>query len=82
MHAAGSIPSAINVPAPQMVSEDGTVKTREELRELFTSKGVDLSKPVAIHCQVGVMATFGFSAAEKAGLTGEAKMYDGSYSEF
>ena len=37
---AGHIPGAISVPWAQAVNEDGTFKSADELRELYTSKGV------------------------------------------
>ena len=37
---AGHIPGAKSVPWAQAVNEDGTFKTADELRELYTAKGV------------------------------------------
>ena len=50
---AGHIPGAASVPWAQAVSEDGTFKTADELRELYTSKGVLNGEPIIAYCRIG-----------------------------
>src|SRR3954462_6112860 len=47
----GHIPGAISVPWAQAVNDDGTFKSADELRDLYSSKGViEDSKPVIAYC--------------------------------
>jgi len=78
----GSIPNSINVPTPQMLAEDGTIKSASELQELFTSKGADCSKPMVMSCMAGILSSLSYAAAVKAGFAGPLYMYDGSFSEY
>ena len=55
--AAGTIPGAINCPAPDLCAADGALKGNDELKEIFTKAGVDPTKPMMISCGGGVMAT-------------------------
>ncbi|HEX3324852.1 MAG TPA: sulfurtransferase, partial [Solirubrobacterales bacterium] len=51
---AGHIPGAASVPWAQAVNEDGTFKSADELRELYTSKGViDGDEPIIAYCRIG-----------------------------
>src|SRR5690349_14617929 len=42
-HSAGHVPTARNIPWSQAANDDGTFKSDEELRELYTEAGVDLN---------------------------------------
>lgn len=37
---------------------------------------------MAFTCMAGVLSSFGYAAAAKAGMTGKLYFYDGSWSEF
>ena len=78
----GGYSGAIIVPGPQMLAEDGTIKSSTELQELFSSKGADGTKPMVMTCMAGVLSSLGFACAIKAGFTGQLYFYDGSWSEF
>ncbi|MFN8215756.1 MAG: sulfurtransferase, partial [Solirubrobacterales bacterium] len=50
----GHIPGAASVPWAQAVNEDGTFKSAEELRRLYTEKGVlSDGSPVIAYCRIG-----------------------------
>jgi thiosulfate/3-mercaptopyruvate sulfurtransferase len=66
IQASGAIEGAISVPGPACLAEDGTMKSKEALTELFESKGVDISKPMAFSCGTGMLASFVHAAAVKA----------------
>ena len=78
----GKIPNSICVPGLEMVGPDGCIKSAGELRELFESKGVDVSKPMVFTCNRGVTATLAYACAVKAGFTGQLHVYNGSWSEY
>src|SRR3954464_3089555 len=51
---AGHIPGAASVPWAQAGQEDGTFKSADDLRELYTSKGVIANgSPVIAYCRIG-----------------------------
>jgi thiosulfate/3-mercaptopyruvate sulfurtransferase len=77
----GHIPGAKNVPFPTLLNPDQTMKSPDELRVVFESAGVDLSKPAITSCGSGVTACVLALALERAGKHDWA-VYDGSWSEW
>src|SRR5215210_8411166 len=49
----GHIPGAASVPWAQAVQEDGTFKTREQLQELYGTKGVTNGADIIAYCRIG-----------------------------
>ncbi len=80
---AGHIPGAALVPWARAVNEDGTFKSAEQLRELYTAKGVlEEGKPVFAYCRIGERSAHTwFVLHELLGVEG-AKNYDGSWAEW
>lgn len=78
---AGHIPGSINVPYTELTGSDGTLKTREQLVQLFAERGVDLARPTVTSCGSGVTAAIGMLALTIAGANHVA-LYDGSWSEW
>ncbi|WP_159912952.1 sulfurtransferase [Pantoea sp. 18069] len=78
---AGHIPGAVNVPWGQAVQEDGTFKTKEELRKLYAGVGIDGSKPVITYCRIGERSSHTWFALSKI-LGYDVKNYDGSWTEY
>jgi thiosulfate/3-mercaptopyruvate sulfurtransferase len=79
--APGHEPGARNVPFASVYREDGTFKSVDELRRLFTEAGVDPSKPFVASCGSGVTANSLIFAAHLIG-NDKARLYDGSWSEW
>jgi thiosulfate/3-mercaptopyruvate sulfurtransferase len=79
--ASGHIPGARNLPFAALYREDGTFRSTDELRELFAGAGVDPQQPFVATCGSGVTANSLIFAAHLLG-NGEAKLYDGSWSEW
>ena len=50
---AGHIPGAASIPWAQAVKEDGTFKDPDELRELYTGKGVINGNDIIAYCRIG-----------------------------
>jgi len=76
----GHMPGAINLPFTQL-AEDGRLKPAETLREIFSSKGVDLERPVTTTCGSGVTAAVLALGLEIAGAK-NVRLYDGSWAEY
>ncbi|MBB6173898.1 thiosulfate/3-mercaptopyruvate sulfurtransferase [Nocardiopsis mwathae] len=78
----GHIPTARNIPWAKTANEDGTFKSDEELRELYTEAGVDLNKDIIAYCRIGERSSHTwFALHELLGLD-NVKNYDGSWTEY
>lgn len=79
----GHIPGAASVPWSQAVNEDGTFKSADELRGLYTSKGViSDGDPIIAYCRIGERSAHTWFVLHE--LLGEenVKNYDGSWTEW
>ncbi|MBO6755400.1 MAG: 3-mercaptopyruvate sulfurtransferase [Roseibium sp.] len=77
----GHMPGAKNLHYNALMNEDGTIKSAEQLKDLFGDAGIDLSKPVTTTCGSGVTAavlTLGLTMSGARDLA----LYDGSWSEW
>lgn len=77
----GHIPGSTNIHYAELVREDGTLKSSEELHALFVKQGVDLSKPVVATCGSGTTAAIEMLALQIAGAS-DVALYDGSWAEW
>ena len=64
-----------------LLNEDGTLKSQDELVEHFKAKAVNLDKPVITSCGSGVTAAIINLALDRIGKTDHA-LYDGSWTEW
>ncbi|MFI0350692.1 sulfurtransferase [Actinomadura sp. 9N407] len=79
---AGHVPTARSIPWSKTANDDGTFKSDEELREIYTAAGVDLSKPIIAYCRIGERSSHTwFALRELLGLP-DVKNYDGSWTEY
>jgi thiosulfate/3-mercaptopyruvate sulfurtransferase len=79
--AGGHIPGARNLPFGLLYNADGTFKSPQELRRLFSEAGLDPAQPFIASCGSGVTATSLIFAAHLLG-SDAGKLYDGSWSEW
>jgi thiosulfate/3-mercaptopyruvate sulfurtransferase len=79
----GHIPGAASVPWAQAVKDDGTFKSADELRDLYTGKGViNGETPIIAYCRIGERSAHTwFVLHELLGLE-DVKNYDGSWTEW
>ncbi|GAA4364960.1 sulfurtransferase [Actinomadura sp. NPDC048032] len=79
---AGHVPTAANIPWSKAANDDGTFKSDEELRALYTEAGVDLNKDTIAYCRIGERSSHTwFALRELLGLE-NVKNYDGSWTEY
>ncbi|OLT28024.1 thiosulfate sulfurtransferase [Nocardiopsis sp. CNR-923] len=78
----GHIPTARNIPWAKTANEDGTFKTAEELRELYTEAGVDLDKEIIAYCRIGERSSHTWFALHEIIGLDNVKNYDGSWTEY
>jgi thiosulfate/3-mercaptopyruvate sulfurtransferase len=80
---AGHIPGAVSVPWAQAVREDGTFKSADELRELYTAKGViDGDKPIIAYCRIGERSAHTWFVLHELLGHADVRNYDGSWTEW
>jgi len=79
----GHIPGAASVPWAQAVKEDGTFKSADELRELYSSKGViNGSDPIIAYCRIGERSAHTWFVLHELLGEDDVKNYDGSWTEW
>jgi thiosulfate/3-mercaptopyruvate sulfurtransferase len=79
----GHIPGAASVPWSQAVNEDGTFKSADELRELYTAKGVvNGGAPVIAYCRIGERSAHTWFVLHELLGENDVKNYDGSWTEW
>lgn len=76
----GHMPGATSIPFTDLV-ENGRLKPAEELRHIFTAKGVDMKQPITTTCGSGVTAAVIALGLEIAGAN-NVSLYDGSWAEY
>ncbi len=76
----GHMPGAVSVPFTELV-EDGRLKSAEQLRELFSGKGIKIERPITTTCGSGVTAAVIALGLEIAGAQ-DVSLYDGSWAEY
>jgi thiosulfate/3-mercaptopyruvate sulfurtransferase len=79
---AGHIPGAASVPWAQAVKEDGTFKSADELRELYTEKGVIDGNPIIAYCRIGERSAHTWFVLHELLGNDDVKNYDGSWTEW
>jgi thiosulfate/3-mercaptopyruvate sulfurtransferase len=76
----GHMPGATSIPFTDLV-EEGRLKPAEELRHIFTAKGVDMKQPITTTCGSGITAAVIALGLEVAGAN-NVSLYDGSWAEY
>ena len=77
----GHMPGAFSVPSSSLLAPDGTMKSTEQLTELFEKSGVDLKRPIVTTCGSGITAAMLSLALARVGKD-RVPVYDGSWAEW
>jgi thiosulfate/3-mercaptopyruvate sulfurtransferase len=78
----GHVPTARNIPWSKAANDDGTFKSDDELRELYTEAGVDLGQSIIAYCRIGERSSHTWFALHELLGLGDVKNYDGSWTEY
>jgi len=78
----GHIPSAKNVPWSKAANDDGTFKSNDELRALYTEVGVDFGKDTIAYCRIGERSAHTWFVLHEILDQPNVKNYDGSWTEY
>ncbi|HSJ19801.1 MAG TPA: sulfurtransferase [Nocardioidaceae bacterium] len=79
---AGHIPTAASVPWSKAANDDGTFKSDEDLRRLYTDAGVDWDKETIAYCRIGERSSHTWFVLHELLGQDTAKNYDGSWTEY
>jgi thiosulfate/3-mercaptopyruvate sulfurtransferase len=78
----GHIPGARSIPWGKAVNEDGTFKSYDELKTLYTGEGIDGSKPVIAYCRIGERSSHSWFVLKYLLGLSHVTNYDGSWTEW
>ncbi len=79
---AGHIPTAGNVPWSKAANDDGTFKSDEDLKLLYTEAGVDWDKETIAYCRIGERSSHTWFVLHELLGDKSTKNYDGSWTEY
>ena len=78
----GHIPNAMNMPRKTLLNEDGTLKSANDLQEMFAKFNLYRNdNDIVIYCNSGVSASYGLLALRVAGID-SGRVYDSSWKEW
>ena len=78
----GHIPGARNIPWAKTANEDGTFKSADDLRNLYTTAGVEPAKPTIAYCRIGERSSHTWFVLKYLLGYANVKNYDGSWTEW
>jgi len=78
----GHIPHSVSLPSSMLIDPSSrTLKTADQINDVFEQAGVNLSQPIICTCGSGVGACVVLLALHETGHR-EALLYDGSWTEW
>ncbi|MET0820554.1 MAG: rhodanese-like domain-containing protein, partial [Aeromicrobium sp.] len=78
----GHIPTAGNVPWSKAANDDGTFRSDEELKALYSDVGLDDAKDTIAYCRIGERSSHTWFVLKEILGHDNVKNYDGSWSEY
>ncbi|MTI87906.1 MAG: sulfurtransferase [Balneolaceae bacterium] len=78
----GHIPGASNIPWSKAVNEDGTFKSKEELKELYAGEGITPDKDIVAYCRIGERSAHSWFVLNELLEFPNVRNYDGSWTEW
>jgi thiosulfate/3-mercaptopyruvate sulfurtransferase len=78
----GHIPGAVHINYTELMASNGELKSAEELKALYTAKGVTPDKTAVIYCKTSVRAAIEFVALSSILGYENVKVFDGAMTEW
>jgi thiosulfate/3-mercaptopyruvate sulfurtransferase len=78
----GHVPTAVNVPWSRAANDDGTFRSDDQLREVYSAAGVDFSKDTIAYCRIGERSAHTWFVLHELLDQPNVKNYDGSWTEY
>jgi thiosulfate/3-mercaptopyruvate sulfurtransferase len=79
---AGHIPTAGNVPWSKAANDDGTFRSDDELRRIYSDAGLDWDKDTIAYCRIGERSSHTWFVLKEILGQQNVKNYDGSWTEY
>src|SRR3954447_22610205 len=79
---AGHIPTASNVPWSKAANDDGTFRSDDELKKIYSDAGVDWEKDTIAYCRIGERSSHTWFVFHELLDQPNVKNYDGSWTEY
>ena len=79
---AGHVPTAKNIPWSKAANDDGTFRSDDELKELYSGEGVDFGKDTIAYCRIGERSAHTWFVLHEILDQPNVKNYDGSWTEY
>ncbi|HET9873599.1 MAG TPA: sulfurtransferase [Propionibacteriaceae bacterium] len=78
----GHIPTAVNVPWSKAANDDGTFKSDDELKKIYSEAGVDWDGDIIAYCRIGERSAHTWFVLQELLGQKNVKNYDGSWTEY
>jgi thiosulfate/3-mercaptopyruvate sulfurtransferase len=78
----GHIPTAVNVPWSKAANDDGTFRSDDELKELYSEAGLNWEKDIIAYCRIGERSAHTWFVLHQILGQQNVKNYDGSWTEY
>jgi thiosulfate/3-mercaptopyruvate sulfurtransferase len=78
----GHIPGAKSIPWGKNCNDDGTFKSYDELKALYSAQGISGDQPVIAYCRIGERSSLTWFAMKYLLGFSNVKNYDGSWTEW
>jgi len=79
---AGHIPGASNIPWSKAVNEDGTFKSKDELKNIYENEGITPDKDIVTYCRIGERSAHSWFVLNELLEYPSVRNYDGSWTEW
>ncbi|ETK33013.1 sulfurtransferase [Microbispora sp. ATCC PTA-5024] len=79
---AGHVPTARNIPWSKAANDDGTFRSDDELKDLYSGAGVDFAKDTIAYCRIGERSAHTWFVLHELLDQANVKNYDGSWTEY
>ena len=78
----GHIPTAVNVPWSKAANDDGTFRSDDELKDLYSDAGLNWEKDIIAYCRIGERSAHTWFVLHQILGQQNVKNYDGSWTEY
>jgi thiosulfate/3-mercaptopyruvate sulfurtransferase len=78
----GHVPTSVNVPWSKAANDDGTFKSDDELKKIYTEAGVNWDGEIIALCRIGERSSHTWFVLQELLGQQSVKNYDGSWTEY
>lgn len=78
----GHIPGAVSIPWSKAVTDEGTFKSADEIRNLYETQGITPEKDIIAYCRIGERSSLTWFVLHELMGYKNVRNYDGSWTEW